>query len=182
MRRAAGPANDDPEEGGEHTDDEVVVAFGGCAAELASFARALTHDAQIADDLVAEAFLRLLLEERAGRMPLRPGAWLHRVVVNQAASRGRHARVVARTAPLVAGEDQARSVERLADRYELDRSIADALGSLRPAARAAVVLAAEGYSRREIGERIGRSSLATRALLCRSRRRLRRELVDAWPV
>jgi RNA polymerase sigma factor (sigma-70 family) len=177
MGRAAGPVIENPGQARGQADEEVVTAFGGCASELEAFARVLTRDSQTADDLVGEAFLRLLIQARAGRMPMRPGAWLHRVVLNEAASRGRHARVVARAAPLLAAPRGAEPVERAADRYELDEEVLRALGSLRPDARVAIVLAAEGYSGCEIGERIGRSGLATRALLCRSRRRLRRELV-----
>ena len=177
MGRAAGSVTDGQGEPTRQADEEVVMAFGRCAPNLEAFARALTHDPQVADDLVGEAFLRLLLVARAGRMPARPGAWLHRVVLNEAASRGRHARVVARAAPLLAASAETEPPERAAGRWELDEEVRQALRSLRPDARAAVVLAAEGYTGCEIGERIGRSGLATRALLCRSRRRLRRELV-----
>jgi len=179
MGRAAGSVTDGPGEPTRQADEEVVTAFGRCAPDLEAFARVLTRDPQVAADLVGEAFLRLLLEARAGRMPVRPGAWLHRVVLNQAASRGRHARVVARAAPLLAEWVEAEPLEGAADRWVLDEEVRHALGTLRPDAQAAVVLAAEGYTGREIGERIGRSGLATRALLCRSRRRLRRELVAA---
>ena len=57
--------------------------------DLFGFASALARDPDVADDLVAEAFLRLIREARADRMPDDPRAWLYRVVANLSLSRGR---------------------------------------------------------------------------------------------
>jgi DNA-directed RNA polymerase specialized sigma24 family protein len=56
------------------------------------------------------------------------------------------------------------------------------LASLPPAERMAIALAAEGVGGPEIADRIGRTPLATRALLFRARRRIRPLLLeaDAW--
>src|SRR6266516_6126858 len=57
-----------------------------------------TRDAEVAQDLAQEAFLRLAREIEAGRQPRDTGAWLRRVGANLAASRGRHLQVVDRHA------------------------------------------------------------------------------------
>jgi len=50
---------------------------------------------------------------------------------------------------------------------------------LAPDARVALLLAAQGFSGREIAETIGRSEIATRTLMCRARLDLRRRLEAA---
>ena len=52
------------------------------------------------------------------------------------------------------------------------------LATLRPVERQAVLLAAEGVGGPEIALLIGRTQLATRALLCRARRRMRPALAE----
>jgi len=46
-------------------------------------------------------------------------------------------------------------------------------------ARTCLLMAANGFSGREIADAIGRSELATRALICRARIRLRESLTEA---
>jgi DNA-directed RNA polymerase specialized sigma24 family protein len=48
--------------------------------------------------------------------------------------------------------------------------------------RTVMLLAAQGYRASEIGERIGRTELATRTLLCRARGRLRAQILAAETV
>ena len=50
------------------------------------------------------------------------------------------------------------------------------LADLDPGARAALLLASEGFSGAEIATAIGRSEAATRTLLCRTRLRVRGRL------
>ncbi|HEY8437724.1 MAG TPA: hypothetical protein VIK65_03825 [Candidatus Limnocylindrales bacterium] len=45
-----------------------------------------------------------------------------------------------------------------------------------------MLLAAQGFGAREIGERIGRTELAARTLLCRARGRLRDRMIAADAV
>jgi DNA-directed RNA polymerase specialized sigma24 family protein len=58
-------------------------------------------------------------------------------------------------------------------RSERERELHTALAGLAPDARAALLLAAEGFNGQEVAASIGRSEGATRTLLCRSRVRLR---------
>jgi RNA polymerase sigma-70 factor (ECF subfamily) len=140
---------------------------------------AMTRDDEAAADLVQEAFLRLARERAAGRSPDDPAAWVAQVARHLAVSRARRASTAARYAPRLLdrsdGEDPAEAV------IAAERAVAvrRALAILRPVERAAVVLAAEGVGGPEIATRIGRTQLATRALLCRARRRMRLLLLEA---
>ena len=69
--------------------DFVMAAYDENQRRLTSFAYALTRDADVADDLVQETFLRLVKEHAAGREPQNVTAWLFRVCANLATSRGR---------------------------------------------------------------------------------------------
>ena len=151
----------------------VVAAFDRHQGELNGFAVQLTRDADVAADLVQEAFLRLVSEVKAGRAPANVRAWLYRVVANLAASRGRRASVASRW--------QGRLVERdVADTPEVGFLEREASGEVRRLLagvsrdeRTALLLSAHGFAGSEIAAVLGRSHLATRALLCRARARLR---------
>ena len=143
------------------------------APGLTRWITGMTRDPEAAADLVQEAFLRLARERAGGRSPQDPAAWVAQVARHLAISRARRASTASRYAPYLVdrspGDDPAASVlaaERAA-------AVHRALATLRPVERRAVVLAAEGVGGPEIATRIGKSQLATRALLCRARRRMR---------
>ena len=73
----------------------------------------------------------------------------------------------------------ARSAEDVAIAQLAGRRAVAALDALDDDARTAVVMSAVGYSGLEASARLGRSPLATRALTCRARRRLRAATVRA---
>lgn len=151
----------------------LVEAFDRHQGELNGFAVQLTRNPEAAADLVQEAFVRLVRETKAGRAPDNVRAWLYRVVTNLAASRGRRASVAARW--------QGRLVEHdVADAPEVGYLEREASGELRRLLagvsrdeRTALLLSAHGFAGSEIAAVLGRSHLATRALLCRARARLR---------
>ena len=152
------------------------------AARLTRWITGMTRDQAAAEDLVGEAFLRLARELAAGRRPDNPPAWVAQVARHLAISRARRASTAARLAPCLVdrgvGEDPA-TATLASERAAAVRTVLD---SLPPAERLAIVLAAEGVRGPEIADRLGRTPLATRALLCRARRRMRPLLVeaDAW--
>lgn len=152
------------------------------AAGLTRWITGMTRDATAAEDIVSEAFLRLARELAAGRRPDHPPAWVAQVARHLAISRARRASTATRLAPRLVdrgvGEDPAMAT-LASERAAAVRTVLD---SLPPAERLAIVLAAEGVRGPEIADRIGRTPLATRALLCRARRRMRPLLVeaDAW--
>ena len=166
------PADREPDPGA--SDDALLTAlYTAHAPGLTRWMTSYTRDEEVAADLVQEAFLRLARELQAGRRPDNAAAWLAQVARNLATSRARRVSTASRFEPLLdrpsAPEDPASAV--LAG--ERAEAVHAALADLRPVARAALILAAEGHHNAEIAVRIGRTELATRALLCRARRRLR---------
>jgi RNA polymerase sigma-70 factor (ECF subfamily) len=165
---------------GQSTTDEAVTAcYAEHAAGLERYVRSLVRDSDEAADLCQEAFVRLLLAGRGGRLPDAPGAWLRRVAHNLVVSGHRHRQVGDRVLGRLGGEEAASSLEDHAIRHEENEAIVLALGSLATDDRAAIVLAAQGYRGTEIARYLGRSELASRALLCRARSRLGAQLAAA---
>lgn len=139
----------------------------------------LTRDAAVAEDLVQEAFLRLLEEAARGAVPDNVGGWLNRVATNAFISRARHTQVVNRTAARLPRPTSDPSPEDEFEWRETARSIHAAMGDLARDDQAAILLAAGGSSGREIASALGRSELAARALLSRARARLRLRVAAA---
>ena len=73
--------------------------------ELFAFVLHATRDHALAEDVVQEAFVRLVDEAASGSMPLRPRAWLYRVAANLLTSRGRRVQVAERWQPWVATDN-----------------------------------------------------------------------------
>lgn len=155
---------------------ETARAYDEFAPRLRAFAIAATRDGDVADDLVQETFLRLVVELKAGRSPANVGGWLYRVAANLIVSRGRRRTVADRAKALLLRRDTAASPEHQVLDNERDRVLATALSRLPPDARVALLLAARGMGAMEIGVAIHRSAAATRTYLCRARVRLRDEL------
>ena len=160
--------------------DEIIeLAF---AKHADSVRRALTRcvrDPVAAEDLLQEAFMRLVVEVRAGRTPEQIGPWLHRVGYNLAMSRGRRIAVAERHAAHVARSGEEASPEAIALESERDAGLRAALATLGGVDRTALVLASQGYRTMEIARSIGRSDGATRTLLCRARMKLRGVILAA---
>jgi RNA polymerase sigma factor (sigma-70 family) len=154
----------------------VVAAYESNERDLFSFTLAVTRDFAAAEDLVQEAFLRLIREAQAGRFPDNVRAWLFRVVVNLARSRARRSLVADRWRSFFVNRDVARSPEDDFVRREGGAALHGALAALPREARMALLLASEGHSGQEVASLIGRSEGGTRTLLWRARRDLRRRL------
>jgi RNA polymerase sigma factor, sigma-70 family len=161
---------------GRRSAGDVVAAYESNERDLFSFALAVTRDAAAAEDLVQEAYLRLIREARGGRFPDNPRAWLFRVVVNLARSRARRRFVADRWRSFFVRRDVAASPEDDLARRERGTALYDALGTLPPEARMAFLLVTDGHSGREVAALIGRSEGATRTLLWRARRDLRERI------
>src|SRR5215207_6795750 len=110
----------------------------------------VTRDADVAQDLAQEAFLRLAREIEAGRAPDDTGAWLHRVGKNLAMSRGRHLQVVDRRESEIARPADPPSPEDVASGGEVTRAVTQAIARLSGAERHALILAAYGFQGSEI--------------------------------
>ena len=157
----------------------VLAAYQAHARDLNAFARSLVRDRETAEDVVAEAYLRLVRETHAGRTPDDVRRWLYRVTANLVLSRGRRISVAQRFLGRLVDRRHGESPESRHLRLAIDPALREAVLALPPDARVAVVMAARGASGREIAEAIGRSEAATRTLLTRSRQRVRARLEDA---
>jgi RNA polymerase sigma-70 factor (ECF subfamily) len=151
----------------------IIEAFERHQGELNGFAIQLTRNPDVAADLVQEAFLRLVREVKAGRTPDNVRPWLYRVIANLAASRGRRASVVARWQARQVRNDTAEAPETGYLEHEFSIEVRNLLAGVSGDERTALVLSAHGFAGAEIAAVLGRSQLATRALLCRVRARLR---------
>jgi RNA polymerase sigma-70 factor (ECF subfamily) len=121
-----------------------------------------------------DAFLRLLSEAERRGPPENLKPWLIRVASNLVISRGRRVSVAARWLQRVGGRTEiAESPEAGLLRQEERERVQEMLRSLPPDARVCLLMAAEGFSGREIAAAIGRTELATRVLMSRARNRLR---------
>jgi RNA polymerase sigma-70 factor (ECF subfamily) len=164
--------------------DMVSQSYEAHAGELQRFAQVRVRDADAAEDLVHEAFLRLSMEVDAGRVPGNPRAWLYRVISNLIVSQARRARTAARYAdrePIrMVMEETPESRYLLAERSAILRVAMQGAG---PQARLGLVMAAEGYSGQEIARALGRSHLATRTFLHRARAKARHALTtQGWEL
>jgi RNA polymerase sigma factor (sigma-70 family) len=134
-----------------------------------------TRDADVADDIVADAFLELVRAGQRGELPDNELAWLHRVAANRVIDWSRKRARWAGHVPL--SEDTEEAPETAVLRREAHRELHAALDELPRDTRRALLLEGEGYQPAEIAQLIGRTGQATRTLLCRARRRLRERLV-----
>jgi RNA polymerase sigma-70 factor (ECF subfamily) len=165
---------------GAHSDEATLTAlYEAYRAELFAFLVRMTRDREAAEDLLQETFIQLIREARAGRMPDEVRPWLYRVSANAAISRSRHGAVWNRLVPRLLDRREPGTPETEALRAERGSELHGALADLQPDARAALLLAAQGFDGREIAASIGRSEGATRTLLCRSRVQLRLVLESA---
>ena len=163
--------------------DVLSAAYDAHQREIYSFALRSTRDPDTAEDIAQEAFVRLLRELTAGRSPDNVRAWLYRVASNLAINAARHSSALDRVRHVLARpEATIESPERSAVQRERDRAVEAAMNRLSSDARTGLLLAAKGFSGREIAEAIGRSELATRSLLCRARLDLREQLAPLDPL
>ncbi len=150
----------------------------------------LVPDAPSAEDLVQEAFLRVLRAAPRYRPTAAFGTWLHRIVVNLAIDRSRRRAVRQDPGPGVERARAAVAAPTAAPPEDLTRieqaeQVQQALAALPPDYRAAVVLRyVEGMDARCMGTVLGRSPKAVERLLARARARLApllRHLVEDPP-
>jgi len=152
----------------------VRDAYDSLQRDVFSFALYAAHDAEVAADVAQEAFLRLLTEAERRGPPDNLTAWLLRVASNLIISRGRRVSVATRWLQRFGQQPEAaESPEAGLLRQEQRDRVQAMLRSLPPDARVCLLMAAEGFSGREIAGAIGRTEQATRVLMSRARNRLR---------
>ncbi|MEO5704313.1 MAG: sigma-70 family RNA polymerase sigma factor [Candidatus Limnocylindrales bacterium] len=157
----------------------VEAAYVEHRAPLVRHLTIVTRDSEVAQDLAHDAFLRLARAVEEGQAPDDAGAWLHRVGVNLAMSRGRHLQVINRRSQSLTQPSAAPNPESILVEGELTEAVAACLTELSGSERHALVLAAYGYGGTEIAASIGRTPGATRTLLCRARGKIRERILTA---
>lgn len=154
----------------------ILALYDANQTDLYRFARALVREPEAAEDVVAESFARLIREVHAGRAPSDARGWLFRVVANLVVSAGRRRAVASRLLPRLVSREETEPADARALRGERQAELLSALSHLPSDHRAALLMAAHGFSGREIAEAIGRSEPAVRTLLSRARLDLRHRL------
>jgi RNA polymerase sigma-70 factor (ECF subfamily) len=157
-------------------DTTVIDLITSHKATLERYVRTLVRDPDEAADVCQEVAVRLLLAARAGSLPETPGAWMNRVAHNLVVSSARRRQTAARSADRLVERGSQPSTEETIIGRERDLVVMAALGAARDDDREAMLLAASGFRTAEIAARLGRTELATRALLCRARGRMRQRL------
>jgi len=167
--------------------EALVKAYQGRALRAAVL---VVRDAQLAEDVVEDAFLRVYdrIHQYDSRRPF--GPWFYRIVVNLARRRAaQHARELALPDEASDGESALESAlsavqagpHAMAERAELREAIWEALGRLTPAQRAAVV---QRYyldlSEREIAAGLSCSVGTVKWRLHAARQRLAKWLRPLW--
>jgi RNA polymerase sigma-70 factor, ECF subfamily len=160
----------------EIIDTLVVQATEAHRPGLERYVRSLVRDGDEAADVVQETCVRLLVVARTEGLPESPGAWMARVAHNLVVSNARRRQTADRKAEGLALRDDIPSTEETIVARERDAEVYRALAAARSDDRDAIILAARGYRTSEIAAHVGRTELATRALLCRARGRMRRSL------
>jgi RNA polymerase sigma-70 factor (ECF subfamily) len=163
----------------QHADTEVVRIIASHQAGLERYVRALVRDPDEAADVCQEVAVRLLVTARDERMPDSPAAWMNRVAHNLVVTSARRRAIAERTADRLVRAGTVASTEETVVERERDEAIQSALATARADDRTAMVLAASGFRNAEIALRLGRTELATRALLFRARGRMRERLAEA---
>lgn len=152
--------------------DAIAALYEDCVERLFRFVVARTRDAALAEDIVSEAFLRAVREgDRLPAVPPARVAWLYKtaanLVVDSYRKRTREA-------------DAARRSAELEPPRADERSRADlwaAVERLPEGQRTAVMLRyGHGMKVVDVADALGRSEGATKQLLLRALRTLRREV------
>lgn len=138
-------------------DSAAAREYGEARADLLRFLTRLCGDAAVAEELAQEAGIRLLAEARAGSVR-EPRAFLFHVAANLARDQLRR-RVVAETyADDFDASENAPAADHVASVRQEISSVARAMEALPKRPREVLLLArVEGYSQKEIAERLGLS-------------------------
>jgi RNA polymerase sigma factor (sigma-70 family) len=132
----------------------------------------MTRDADVAEDIVHEAYLRLVGVAQTGVMPDNVAGWLRRVARNLVIDWARRSRRTW-TSPGPSAYETDDGPEEIVLDLERDSELHEALAHLPSDARRALLLSGAGYPSTDIAAMIGRTNGATRTLLCRARQQAR---------
>jgi RNA polymerase sigma-70 factor (ECF subfamily) len=164
--------------------EAFVALFRASFEPLCRYLNRLAGDVDLASDLAQEAFVRLY---RRPSLPDDPNAWLFTVATNlfrnAKTKRGNRARLLSRSRGLRAHSDPLRAPDEHTEAGEERRRVRVALDRMAVRERSILLLAAEGYSYREIATIVDLREASVGTLLRRAKDALRRayelEFTDA---
>jgi RNA polymerase sigma factor (sigma-70 family) len=137
----------------------------------------LAGDADVAADAAQEAFVRLVERPPPGGVER---AWLFKVATNVvlegARTRARRLRLIGAAPGRAPIGDPPRDPHELVEAAERRRAVHDALASLAPKERTALLMREEGFSHREIADAVGTTTGSVGTLIARALNRLAGEL------
>ena len=157
---------------------ELAELFARHHGELYRYAERFTGDADLAEDVVQDAFVRLALRPPPDHSHLR--AWLFRVTTTVAldalrGARRRRSLAEANAARLPAAEPPADPAVEV-ERAELRGRVRSALDELAPRDRAMLLMWQEGFTHREIAEAVATTEKSVGTMLARALAKLARRL------
>ena len=152
--------------------------FQAHAAELLRYVRRLAGDADLAEDIVQESFIRLMKRDPEDRANLR--SWLFVTATNLVRDERRHGRrareLRRQHQPLLTPSRLQSDPLRAAQNAELRTRLSEALASLNQRERAAILMREEGFAHREIAEALDTTTGTIGTLLARALAKLARRL------
>jgi len=154
-------------------------------AELYRYAARFTGDADLAEDVVQDVFVRLVERPPADQQRVR--GWLFRVATTVAvdalrSSRRRRGLALAWPDRLPMG-DPSPDPASAAERSELRRRVREALQELSEKERAVLLMREEGFAHREIADAVGTTTKSVGTMIARALDKLARRLdLDAEDV
>ncbi len=160
----------------EDPDDILTQAYLEHREPIRRWLVARSRDEDLAEELLHEAYLRLMRELRRGVIIENPRAWLFHAATNLLVSNVRHARVVERHVPTEPAFEAA-SAETVVLAQERMEHLTRALSLLSESDRGLLVAAGMGGDGPELADQAGISQVALRTRLCRARKRLRDQVV-----
>jgi RNA polymerase sigma-70 factor (ECF subfamily) len=170
MNSAASPGESVPPEGTGSAPASFEALFEAYYRPLASFLFRMLNDAQLAQDLTQDCFVKLHLAMKSGQSLENARAWLYRVATNAALDERRRRRRIT-WLPLLASSDR-QEAEYLdpEDQVVLRDHLQRALEGISPNLTACLLLHLHhGFSHDEIATILGISSGAARTRLQRGR-------------
>ena len=150
----------------------VSTLFDLHANGLYRLALAMLHEADAAQDVVQDTFLRLIAHLESGGTLANARGWLYTVAAHACRDRQRRLR---RWLPWIAERDTRRAAEA-PDLRDGTQAALDAIRALAPRDRLLIALRAQGLSYREIGDAAGIRATSVGRLLARALDRLQAQL------
>lgn len=148
------------------------------SANIYALAYRMVTNAQDAEDITQDAFVRLWKILPKWRPDAKLSTWLHRVTLNLSYDHLRKKRPVLFETPPEQVDDAPRPDQQV-ERSQTEKIVADAISRLAPRQRAAITLTAlQGYTNKEAADMMDIKVVALESLLARARRALKTDLAE----